>query len=174
MAGFFCDGSSRDRERPSDSCSAEAGKYTMEANKDGLKPFTAGVTLQNGQAAIKDAVLQINSVDQQVEVRAEGAAIVATQSVAPVATISNQELAALPLPTQKFTEALSLLPGVLRTSQGKLTFSGQAESQGMLVVDSAENVDPISGSFSIPIPVDAIQSMAVHSLPESSEYDGVS
>lgn len=150
------------------------GNYTLEANKDGFKPFTAGVTLQNGQAAIKDAVLQISSVDQQVEVRAEVAAIVATQSVAPVATVSNQELAALPLPTQKFTEALSLLPGVLRTSQGKLTFSGQSESQGMLVVDSAENVDPISGSFSIPIPVDAIQSMAVHSLPESSEYGGFS
>ena len=44
----------------------------------------------------------------------------------------------------------------------------------MLVVDSAENVDPISGSFSIPIPVDAIQSMTVYPLPESSEYGGFS
>ena len=150
-----------------------SGNYTLEASKDGFKPWTASVTVQVGQDAIKDVVLQIGSVDQQVEVRAE-APIVATQTVGPAATVSNQQLAALPLPTQKFTEALSLVPGVLKTGEGKLNFNGQSESQGMLLVDSTENVDPISGSFSIPIPVDAIQSMTVHSLPESSGYGGFS
>jgi Carboxypeptidase regulatory-like domain len=152
----------------------DPGTYRLEASKDGFQPWKASLTVQAGQSLIKDAVLQISSVNQQVEVRAEVTQIVATQSVAPAATVSNQQLAALPLPTQKFTEALTLVPGVLLTSQGKLTFNGQAESQGMLVVDSAENVDPVSGSFSIPIPVDAIQSMTVHSLPESSEYGGFS
>ena len=150
------------------------GKYTLEASEEGFQPWTATVSLQRGQALVEDVVLQINSVNQQVEVRAEVTPIVATQSVGPTATVSNQELAALPLPTAKFTEALSLVPGVLRTGEGKLNFNGQAESQGMLLVDSAENVDPISGSFSIPVPVDAIQSMSVHSLPESSGYGGFS
>jgi Carboxypeptidase regulatory-like domain/TonB dependent receptor len=150
------------------------GKYALEATQDGFKPWTASVALQPGQALIEDVVLEISSVNQQVEVRAEVTPIVATQSVGPTATVSDQQLAALPLPTQKFTEALSLTPGVIRTAQGKLSFGGQAESQGMLLVDSAENVDPISGSFSIPIPVDAIQSMTVYSLPESSEYGGFS
>src|SRR5262249_6402486 len=80
----------------------------------------------------------------------------------------------LPLPTQKFTEALSLIPGVVRTYTGELTFKGQSESQGMLVVDSAENVDPVSGSFSIPVPIDVIEGMTVYSLPESSQYGGLS
>lgn len=151
-----------------------AGTYALEASKEGFQSWAASVTVQVGQSIIKDVILQISSVTQQVEVRAEVTPIVATQSVAPAAAVSNQQLAALPLPTQKFTEALSLVPGVLRTGQGKLSFNGQAESQGMLVVDSAENVDPVSGSFSIPIPVDAIQSMTVHSLPESSEYGGFS
>jgi Carboxypeptidase regulatory-like domain len=150
-----------------------AGTYTVESSKDGFKTFTAPVTVQAGQAVIKDAVLQIGSVNQQVEVRA-AAPIVETQSVGPTATVSNQQLAALPLPTEKFTEALSLVPGVLKTGEGKLNFNGQSESQGMLLVDSAESVDPISGSFSIPVPVDAIQSMTVHGLPESSGYGGFS
>jgi len=150
------------------------GSYTLEASEDGFKPWTAIVTLRVGQAIIRDVVLQIISVEQQVEVRAEATPIVATQSSEPAATVSNQQLAALPLPTQKFTEALSLVPGVVRTAQGRLSFNGQAESQGMLVVDSTENVDPISGSFSIPIPVDAIQSMTVYPMPESSEYGGFS
>ena len=80
----------------------------------------------------------------------------------------------MPLPTEKFNEALLLVPGVIRTAQGSLNFNGQAESQGMLLVDSTENIDPISGSFAIPIPVDAIQSMTVYSLPQSSGYGGFS
>src|SRR5207253_8769622 len=102
------------------------GSYALEASKQGFQPWSASVTVQAGQSIIKDAILQISSVNQQVEVRAEVTAIVATQSVAPADTVSNHELAALPLPTQKFTEALSLLPGVLLTGQGKLTFNGQA------------------------------------------------
>ncbi len=148
-----------------------AGTYTMEATADGFKTWSATITLRADQAFVKDIVLQISSVNQQVEVQAEAAEI-ATQNVAITATVNTDQLESLPLPTQKYTEALSLIPGVVRTSTGKLTFKGQAESQGMLVVDSAENVDPVSGSFSIPIPVDIIQSMTVYSLPESSEYGG--
>jgi len=147
------------------------GTYTLEASADGFKPWSAKITLGADQALVKDLVLQISSVNQQVEVQGEAPEI-ATQNVAITATVNTEQLESLPLPTQKFTEALSLIPGVIRTSTGKLTFKGQAESQGMLVVDSAENVDPVSGSFSIPIPVDIIQSMTVYSSPESSAYGG--
>jgi len=148
-----------------------AGTYTLEASADGFKTWSATITFGANQALVKDIVLQISSVNQQVEVQGEAAEI-ATQNVAITATVNTDQLESLPLPTQKFTEALSLIPGVVRTYTGKLTFKGQAESQGMLVVDSAENVDPVSGSFSIPIPVDIIQSMTVYSLPESSQYGG--
>ena len=149
----------------------DTGTYTLEASADGFKPWSAKITLGADQALVKDLVLQISSVNQQVEVQGQAPEI-ATQNVAITATVNTEQLESLPLPTQKFTEALSLIPGVIRTSTGKLTFKGQAESQGMLVVDSAENVDPVSGSFSIPIPVDIIQSMTVYSSPESSAYGG--
>src|SRR5258708_521667 len=148
-----------------------AGNYTLEASADGFKTSSVTITLGAEQALVKDVLLQISSVNQQVEVQGEVAEI-ATQNVAITATVNTEQLESLPLPTQKFTEALSLIPGVVRTSTGKLTFKGQAESQGMLVVDSAENVDPVSGSFSVPIPVDIIQTMTVYNLPESSEYGG--
>ena len=120
-----------------------AGAYTLEASADGFKTWSTTITLGGEQALAKDIVLQISSVNQQVEVQGEAAEI-ATQNVAITATVNTEQLESLPLPTQKFTEALSLIPGVVRTGTGKLTFKGQAESQGMLVVDSAENVDPVS------------------------------
>ncbi len=124
------------------------GSYTTEASLESFKPWTATVTLTPGQAAVLDAPLQISTVSEQVEVRGEATEL-ATQSVSATATVSEKQLEALPLRTQELAEALSLSPSVIRTQEGKLNFNGQTESQGMLLVDSAENVDPVAGSFAI-------------------------
>src|SRR6202163_1052678 len=149
------------------------GSYTAEASLEGFKPWTATVMLTSGQAAAVDASLQITTISEQVEVQGE-ATDVATQSVSATATVSEKQLEALPLRTQELAEALSLSPSVIRTHEGKLNFNGQTESQGMLLVDSAENVDPVAGSFGIPIPSGVIQSIQVFNTPDSSEFGGFS
>jgi len=149
------------------------GSYNLEATVEGFQPWTAVVTLEPGQAVTEDVTLQITSVEERIEVQGE-VTEVATQSVSASATVSEQQLEDLPLRTQKFTEALAISPSVIRTQEGKLNFNGQAESQGMLLVDSAENVDPVSGSFAIPVPVNAIQNIQVFSTPDSSAYGGFS
>ncbi len=149
------------------------GSYTLEAAVEGFQPETAAVTITSGQEATQDLALQISVVEERVEVQAETTEI-ATESVTATNTVNEQQLQALPLRTEKFTEALSVSPSVIRTQEGKLNFNGQAESQGMLLVDGAENVDPVSGSFAVPIPVDAIQSIQVFNTPDSSAYGGFS
>lgn len=150
-----------------------AGKYTLEAVVEGFQSWTAAVTLSSGQSHAENIALQISTVQQQIEVQGEATEI-ATESVSATATVSNQQLEALPLRTDNFTEALAISPGTIRTQEGKLNFNGQAESQGMLLVDSAENVDPVSGSFSIPIPENVIQNIQVFSTPDSAAYGGFS
>jgi len=150
-----------------------SGSYSLEAIVEGFQDWTAEVTLESGQSVTEDVPLQINSVEEQIEVQGEVTEI-ATQSVSATATVNERQLEELPLRTQKFTEALAMSPSVIRTQEGKLNFNGQAESQGMLLVDSAENVDPVSGSFAIPIPVNAIQNIQVFSTPDSSAYGGFS
>jgi hypothetical protein len=39
----------------------------------------------------------------------------------------------------------------------------------VLEVDSAKTVDPVTGSFSIPVPIDAIQTVTVDKTPFSAE-----
>ena len=131
------------------------------------------MTVSAGQAVTEDIALLITSVEERIEVQGEATEI-ATQSVSATATVTDHQLEELPLRTQKFTEALAMSPSVIRTQEGKLNFNGQAESQGMLLVDSAENVDPVSGSFAIPVPVNAIQNIQVFSTPDSSAYGGFS
>jgi hypothetical protein len=150
-----------------------AGTYTLEVSAEGFKPWVKTIALGQGQAAVEDVTLEINSVEQQIEVRGESFEI-STHSAETTATVSNRELDTLPLAQQKFTDALPLTPGVVRTPEGKLNFNGQAENQGILLVNSTENVDPVTGSFAIPVPVDVIQLMSVHSSPDTAEFGGFS
>jgi hypothetical protein len=150
-----------------------AGSYSLEAGLEGFRPWNATVTLTPGQSAVQDAALQISTISEKVEVHGE-ATEVATQSVSASATVSEKQLEALPLRTTEVTEALSLSPSVIRTQGGTLNFNGQTESQGMLLVDSAENVDPVSGSFDIPVPPGVIQSIQVFNAPDSAEFGGFS
>ncbi len=99
-------------------------------------------------------------VREKVEVRGQAEKI-SQQSAAPPATLSAPQLQTLPLIQQKFKAALPLIPGVVRTPDGKINIKGTAEAQGLLLVDSAETVDPVTGSFAIDVPIDAIESLAV-------------
>jgi len=150
-----------------------AGNYDLEAIIEGFKPQVAKVTIDSGQTAVQDIAVQINSVVERVEVQGEATEI-ATQSATATADVTEQQLQTLPLRTDNFSEVLSISPSVIQTQEGKLNFNGQAESQGMLLVDSLENVDPVSGSFAIPVPVSTIQSIQVFNTPDSSAYGGFS
>jgi hypothetical protein len=149
------------------------GSYKMEATVEGFKPWSATIALTAGQDAVQDVSLQLNLVEENVEVKGEATEI-ETESVSATATVTDQQLETLPLKTGKFTEALSVSPSVIKTQEGRLNFNGQAESQGMLLVDGMENVDPVAGSFAIPVPVDAIQSIQVFNTPDSVAYGGFS
>lgn len=108
-------------------------------------------------------------VHQKVEVTAE-APKATEQAASQPATLSNQQMRSLPLVEQKFTAALPLVPGVIRTPDGRLAIKGAIENQGTLLVDSAETVDPVTGSFSIDIPLDAVESVDVFKSAYETQY----
>ena len=131
------------------------------------------IVLGQGEAKIGNVSLELNKVVESVEVR-DKAAAVSTESADSSVTVSSSQITTLPLAEQKFKATLPLVPGVVRTNDGKLNFKGAPENQGMLLVDSAQTVDPVTGSFSIPVPLDAIQTMSVDKAPYSAEYGGFS
>ena len=117
------------------------------------------------RVVLPDAVV----VREKVEVH-ETAPTIPNESGAPTARLSSQELIALPLVQQEFKAALPLVPGVVRTPDGKISIKGSVENQGMLLVDSTEMVDPITGSYSIDVPIDAVQSVEVYKTPYNAEF----
>ncbi|MGH9354427.1 MAG: carboxypeptidase regulatory-like domain-containing protein, partial [Terriglobia bacterium] len=88
----------------------------------------------------------------------------------PPATFNANELMTLPLAQLKFKAALPLVPGVVRTPDGKLNIKGAPEEQGLLLVDGADLVDPVTGAFSVEVPIDAIEELQVYKSPYLAQY----
>jgi hypothetical protein len=143
----------------------KAGKYTISVNQQGFKPVTKTVSVAPGQAAVQDITLELEAVTEKVEVK-EQTQVISTESVAnPEATVTHRELVALPTPEEKIREVIPITPGVIKTQDGKLTFKGADENQSLFLVNSAQTADPVTGSFSIAVPTDAVQSFAVYKTP---------
>jgi Carboxypeptidase regulatory-like domain len=153
--------------------SVHEGKYTVRVNQQGFKSFAETVSLGVNQTATVDVTLALDTIVEKVEVK-EQAGSLPTESSSPASTVNNTQLETLPLAQQKFRDALPIVPGVIRTLDGKLSVRGASENQGMLQVDSAKTVDPVTGSFSIPVPIDAIQTVSVDKTPFSAENGGFS
>lgn len=71
----------------------------------------------------------------------------------------------IPTPQEKVKDILPITPGVIKTLDSKLTFKGSDENQSLLLVNSARTTDPVTGSFGVPIPTDAVESFAVYKTP---------
>jgi hypothetical protein len=145
--------------------SLKPGKYTVSVNQQGFKAISKTVSVSPGQVAVQDFTLELETVSQQVEVK-EQTQVISTESVAnPEATITHTDLVALPTPEEKIREVIPITPGVIKTMDGKLTFKGADENQSLFLVNSAQTADPVTGSFSIAVPTDAVQSFAVYKTP---------
>ena len=78
------------------------------------------------------------------------------------------------LPTDRFQEALPLLPGVVRDPRGRLSFNGTRASQSTLLVNGANATDPVTGQFAVELPLSVVDTVEVHAIPYSAEFDRVS
>jgi hypothetical protein len=152
----------------------KAGRFTIAVSQQGFKPVTKTVSVAPGQTAVEDFTLELETVAEKVEVR-EQTQVISTESVSnPEATVTHRELVALPTPEEKIREVIPITPGVIKTQDGKLTFKGADENQSLFLVNSAQTADPVTGSFSIAVPTDAVQSFAVYKTPYNAGFGSFS
>ncbi len=147
------------------------GTYQLTCAAAGYEPIMkSGIEVTLAQSPFLQIVLPAAVViKQRVEVTGQ-APKVSQESTAPPAQITSPSLRVLPLAEQRFKAALPLIPGVVRTPDGKLSIKGAIENQGTLLIDSAETVDPVTGSFSIDVPIDAVESVEVFKTPYQAQF----
>jgi hypothetical protein len=150
-----------------------AGTYLLEVSQTGFKPFAATIVLQPRESRVQDIRLELATVAASIDVQGQAPEITA-HSADPDATLTDREFPALPMAQQKFTEALPLIPGVVRTMNGVLNIKGEVANQGMLLVDAAQMVDPVSGGFSVGVPLTSVETLNVFEAPYNAQYGGFS
>ena len=150
-----------------------ADVYLLEVNLPGFKPFTRKVVLHERETRVENIGLELETVSESVEVQGQASEVTA-HSADPDTTLTNRELPALPMAQQTVREALPLTPGVVRTMDGTLNIKGEEETRGMMLVDSEQMVDPVTGSFAIRIPLNAVDTVNVFETPYNAQYGGFS
>ena len=146
-----------------------AGDYTVAVEFAGFKKYEQKLSVQIEATVEHNILLQPVPLTESVTVKDDPTDASKTESTTP-AVITTQALRDAPLIDQKFQDALPLLPGVLRGPDGNLNIKGTRPSQSGILVSSLNVTDPVTGAPAIELPLEAVDTVQVHSNPYSSEY----
>ena len=141
------------------------GPCHLVAALPGYEDFvTENLEVVAGQEVEFEIALQITRITESVVIRD---IVTRDEANDPVEStpLTSAELDAVPLPTDRFQEALPLVPGVVRDPEGRISFNGARPSQSMLLVNGANVTDPVTGEFAVELPLKAIDEVEVNSLP---------
>jgi len=142
----------------------EPAEYAISVEGEGFQKIEKALLLKVGDQK-QDFILKIEVASQTVEVSGSETMISTESSAAPVAVVTNTQLITLPTSEEKVKEIIPVTPGVVRTLDSKLVFRGSDENQSLLIINSTRNTDPVTGSFGITVPTDAVESFAVYKTP---------
>jgi len=104
---------------------------------------------------------------EQVEVKASADELNQSSSGNQVATSAARELPSHPATV---SDALPLMPGVIRSPQGGLSISSAGEHRSALIVNSADVTDPATGQFGTTVPIDSVETLNFYQTPFLAEY----
>ncbi len=76
----------------------------------------------------------------------------------------------VPLRPSTLVDALPLVPGVIRTPDGRVQIAGQDEEHSSLLVNSVNVNDPSTGGFGLSIPIDSVDILKVMQSPYLAQY----
>ena len=145
------------------------GSYRLTVELQGFRKHIQRFDLRVNQRAYVEVQLQEGSLDEEVVVVAERAAL-QRDSAALGTVIENHQITGLPLDGRNFYELSLLLPGSAPAAPGSagsvrgdlaLNVSGAREDANSFLLDGVYNIDPKLNTFGTNPPVDAIQEFEV-------------
>jgi hypothetical protein len=75
-----------------------------------------------------------------------------------------------PIASERFQDALPLIPGVVRGPDGLLNISGSRSNQSALMFNNADGTDPVTGEDAIELPIDAVSVVQVRGAAFAPEF----
>src|SRR5207247_6233051 len=114
--------------------------------------------------------LGIETLHEEVTVHAPLDAGEASPIEAHVERMTAQVMRSAPLASERFQDALPLIPGVVRGPDGLLNINATRSNQSALRFNSADGTDPVTGEDAIELPIDAVSSVQVRGAAFAPEF----
>jgi hypothetical protein len=148
-------------------CGSVAG-LRLTASLVGYLSATTDVPLQD-RASIEITLSKKILVQQTTEVQADSQSAL-TESASSEAKLPMENVTSTPLRPSTLVDALPLVPGVIRTPDGRVQIAGQDEEHSSLLINSVNVNDPATGSFGLSVPIDSVDILKVMQSPYLAQY----
>src|SRR5258708_3794896 len=145
------------------------GHYQITATKTGLEPIRRDLDLSLGQSASVE-LTAVPTLGRRESVEVRGTITSVEEGASAPTDLPAQTAKELPSRPATVTDALALLPGVVREPGGGLLISASPEHRSSLIVNSADVTDPATGQFGLTVPIDSVESLNVLQTPFLAEF----
>jgi len=136
-----------------------AGGCSIVAELQGFKSAVKAMAVKSGETA--DVALRLDLDALHVEVNVVGSQDPDTVEGGPVARITTSVMQTAPIASERFQDALPVIPGVVRGPDGLVNISGTRSNQSALMFNNADGTDPVTGEDAIELPIDAVSVVQV-------------
>jgi hypothetical protein len=143
--------------------------YKIVVEKQGFQPIGQSVDIAQQEVAVDLTLVAKLTRSDNVEVRAD--AVGAEQQSASLASsLRRDDMNSLPSHPATVADALPLIPGVVRSSDGEIVIDGGGEHKSAMVVNGTDVTEPATGRFGLTVPVESVESLEVLKTPFLTEY----
>jgi hypothetical protein len=146
--------------------SIQPGRYVITATAPGLSTQQI-VIVKAGVSAEVSLELKLISATTSVTVTGN---IVGTDIANAAQVIEQKTVEDAPNADQRFESLLPLVPGVVRSPDGRINMKGARSTQSGALVNSANVTDPALGGSAINLPIDVVSSVQVISNSFDPQY----
>jgi hypothetical protein len=147
-----------------------AGACSIVAELQGFKSAVNAVAVKPGETADVTLRLDVETLHEEVSVTGSADAVDGSPRTARVERITASVMQTAPIASERFQDALPLVPGVVRGPDGLLNISGMRSNQSALMFNNADGTDPVTGEDAIELPIDAVSAVQVRGSAFAPEF----
>ncbi len=147
-----------------------AGDCSIIAELQGYRSTAKALTARPGETADVSLRLDVDALHVDVSVVGSADTVQDSPITARVERITASVMQTAPIASERFQDALPLIPGVVRGPDGLLNISGTRSNQSALMFNNADGTDPVTGEDAIEVPVDAVRVVQVRGAAFAPEF----
>jgi Carboxypeptidase regulatory-like domain/TonB dependent receptor len=148
----------------------QAGACSIVAELQGFRSAVKTVAVKAGEMADVALRLDLEALHEEVSVTGSADTVDGGPTAARVERITASVMQMAPIASERFQDALPLIPGVVRGPDGLLNISGTRSNQSALMFNNADGTDPVTGEDAIELPIDAVRTVQVRESAFAPEF----